>query len=231
MNQSAGDLHERIDTEIGGLRTDIRNIQTDIDGVKRQVGDLEQGLDLTNTRLTDHIQDATERLNDLAASIESLQTDIDDLEGKVDALETGLTNEADARDAEDKRLWEAIEELRKQIADLYRRLGLLTKPQVFCYIAPKAEYFEKQSTVFEKHTDDGTYFTLKSGQSIDEQASYYVDVGGERRIYPGDDRNLEDQYDNVDVDNDAKKYPVFTLNQALQFLRRFRSSGNTTYCI
>ena len=231
MNQSAGELYEHLDSEIDGLQTAIGNIQADIDGVKTQVGDLARGLDSTNTRLTNHIQDATERLNDLAASIESLQTDLDDLEGSVGRLETGLTNEAEARDAEDKLLWEAIEDLRRQIAELKRRIGLLTEPRVFCYIAPKAEYFEKQYTVFEKHTDDGTYFTLKGGHSIDGYASYYVDVGGEKRIYPGADDNLEDQYANVDVANDAKKYPVFTLNQALQFLRRFRSSGNTTYYI
>jgi hypothetical protein len=46
-------------------------------------------------------------------------------------------------------------------------------------------------------------------------------------LYPGDDDKLESQYNANNTDK--KKYPMFTLNAAMQYLRRFRANGSVTY--
>ena len=49
-------------------------------------------------------------------------------------------------------------------------------------------------------------------------------------MYPGDDNNLELQYEKFKT-NEQKKYPVFSLNTAMSFLRRFRANGAIEYVV
>ena len=55
-------------------------------------------------------------------------------------------------------------------------------------------------------------------------------MGSDKRIYPGDDNNFDKQCENYGTNN-AKKYPLFSMEQAIKFLRQFRSSGGILYRI
>ena len=49
----------------------------------------------------------------------------------------------------------------------------------------------------------------------------------EHRLYPGNDTNIELQYGATD--EDKKKDPLFSLNSAMEYLRRFRANGSVQY--
>ena len=99
---------------------------------------------------------------------------------------------------------------------------------IVCYIAPDATYFNGKSDVFDAHTIDNTKcYTVKS--NVTDKCFSYA-YGENNIIYPGRDGNLEKQYKAYGTE-EAKKYPLFTLNQAMKFLRRFRSNGTVTYLV
>lgn len=94
---------------------------------------------------------------------------------------------------------------------------MLVKGYIQCFIAPAAQYFIDNG--FTAHTDgDGRTYYTKEG------AEYYY---GDGHFYPGNDDNMESQYD--EFGKNPYKYPLFTLNAAMEFLRRFRSNGITVY--
>ena len=123
-----------------------------------------------------------------------------------------------------------------RLATVEGQIGLLTASTVICYIAPNQAYFDANSgegKLFTKHIDasdnDRIYYTLNEDWNPASPNYSYV-YGNDHRIYPGDDTNLEKQY-KATTEAEKKKYPVFTLKQALQYLRRFRSASSTAYHI
>lgn len=128
-----------------------------------------------------------------------------------------------------------VDDMDNRLTIVEGQTGQLTASSVICYIAPNQAYFDANSgseKSFTKHTDasDGNriYYTLNETWDDDSPNWSYV-YGDDHRIYPGDDTNIELQYQATG--NDKRKYPLFTLNQALQYLRRFRSASATTYHI
>jgi hypothetical protein len=121
------------------------------------------------------------------------------------------------------------------------KIGQLTTSSVTCYIAPNNDWYYANSdktitngtSTFIWHQDasDGNrvYYTRRNDASETvPEYSYSYDVNGEHRLYPGTDNNLELQYANFKT-NEQKKYPVFSLNTAMSFLRRFRANGAIEY--
>ena len=113
------------------------------------------------------------------------------------------------------------------------KTGQLDDATITCYIAPKVEWFRANPTMFEEKTDaEGlTYFVPVNSSTVPEYA-YDCDVDGEHRLYPGIDEhvNVERQYNAIG--EDKKKYPLFSLNVALEYLRKFHSiKGDVQYRI
>lgn len=87
-----------------------------------------------------------------------------------------------------------------RIQNIEGSMGKLYNQNITCYIAPNQAYFDAlvEKGILEKHTDDGTYYTVKSGHVPIDYMSYCYLVSGQQRIYPGSDSNsnLENQYKN-----------------------------------
>ena len=98
------------------------------------------------------------------------------------------------------------------------QLGQLNVSEVSVFIAPKEDYYKQNG--YTSHTDSSgrTYFT-KAGLN-----TRY----GSPNFYPGNNDNLELQYGHYGADS-QRTYPVFSLNYAMQFIRRFRANGTLTY--
>lgn len=119
------------------------------------------------------------------------------------------------------------------------QVGQLNTAAVTCYMAPNNDWYYANSdktlgnsSTFIWHQDasDGNrvYYTRRNDASeAVPEYSYSYDVDGEHRLYPGNDSNLELQY--KATGNNKKKYPVFQLNQAMSYLRRFRANGAIEY--
>ena len=115
------------------------------------------------------------------------------------------------------------------------KLGTLVTGVVNVYIAPKEDYFRNakigNTNIYEKRSGEGFYRVNSTLSESDWCCdASFEDVNGKKCIYWGNDNNLDLQYQNFNTP-DQKKYPLFSLNQALQFLRRFRSSGSVRYVI
>ena len=134
------------------------------------------------------------------------------------------------------------EDLDGRLTVLEGKEGVLNNADVKVYLAPASDYFDSHSTsqtanpqIYVKHTptSGGVYYTLNTANpNVDaNDYAYCVEVDGEKRIYPGNDNNLENQYRNYKTDELRKQYPLHSLSQAMQFLRRFRAAGAITYYV
>ena len=121
--------------------------------------------------------------------------------------------------------------------------GQLEDATITCYIAPKKEWFEKSyvnASSSDANTDtthkflrhnDGEYYTVNPNYNWGHDATipeyaYSHDVDGEHRLYPGDDDNWSLQYA-ATTDNEKRKFPLHSLNAAMNYLRKFHSINGT----
>ena len=162
-----------------------------------------------NTYFYNNTQNITQ---DFASVLKLLDNTTGELKSSIGNINTEITN------------------IKGDLTNVKGQIGLIDEA-VVCYIAPDQSYFDANSgsnKLFTKHTDDGVYYTLNTYDASAPNCAY--SLGTDHRIYPGNDSNLELQYAATN-DGEKRKYPLFTLNQALKYLRRFRANGAIQYRI
>lgn len=129
----------------------------------------------------------------------------------------------------------ALGGLKGQIQQVAGQIGVLITGVVKVYIAPNANYFNNakigNTKIYEQRSGEN-FYRVNSNLVEDDWCcdDSFIGTDNKKYIYPGKDSNLTLQYQNYNTP-DQKKYPLFSLNQALQFLRRFRANGDVSYQI